>query len=97
MSQFTPGPWKVIRPGHLHPTEYLCVQIGADESYTTSELKPADARLIAAAPNLLEACQIITNGATVIHGDGFRFQEIPESHLRVVIDAIAKATGKGQS
>jgi hypothetical protein len=53
--QHTPGPWKVIPPGHGHATEYLCVQFGADETYTSLELKPADARLCAAAPELLAA------------------------------------------
>jgi hypothetical protein len=49
----SPGPWKVVRPRHGHATKCLCVQIGNDETYTTVEVKPADARLIAAAPDLL--------------------------------------------
>lgn len=27
--EHTPIPWKVIRPGHGQPTEYLCVQIAS--------------------------------------------------------------------
>ena len=53
---FTPGPWKVIKPGHGHASEYRCVQIGSDDSYTTLEMLPRDARLIAAAPDLFETC-----------------------------------------
>lgn len=49
----TPGPWKTIRSPHGR--DYLCVQIGADEQYTTLELLPGDARLIASTPDLLEA------------------------------------------
>lgn len=54
----TPGPWKVVKPAHGHKTEYLCVQIGEDESYTTLELLPADAILIAQAPKFLGACHL---------------------------------------
>lgn len=61
-TQHTPGPWKVIRPGHGAPTKYKCVQIGADDMYTTSELLPADARLIASAPKLLELLAEIVRG-----------------------------------
>jgi hypothetical protein len=53
----TPGPWKVVKPGHGVPTKYRCVQIGSDERYTTLDLLPADAILIAAAPALLEAAK----------------------------------------
>lgn len=55
----TPGPWKVIPSPH--GDKYRCVQIGADEMYTTLEMLPADADLIAAAPDLLEACQLAYN------------------------------------
>lgn len=51
MSGHTPGPWKVIPSPH--GSKYLCVQIGADESYTTLEMLPADAWLIAEAPPML--------------------------------------------
>lgn len=47
----TPEPWKTIKPMHGHATKYLCVQIGEDETYTTLELKPADARRIVACVN----------------------------------------------
>jgi len=49
----TKEPWKVVKPQHGNVTEYLCVQIGEDESYTTLELKPADARRIVACVNAL--------------------------------------------
>jgi hypothetical protein len=56
-AQHTPGPWKVRKSPHGR--RYLCVQIGKDEAYTTLELEPADARLIAAAPDLLAALEAI--------------------------------------
>ena len=52
---FTPGPWKVI--ASPHGRGYRCVQIGTDESYTTLEMLPGDARLIAAAPELFDALE----------------------------------------
>lgn len=51
MAEHTPGPWKVRKS--IHGERYAVVQIGADENYTTLELEPADANLIAAAPDLL--------------------------------------------
>jgi hypothetical protein len=42
-----------VKPGHGHETECLSVQIGEDEMYTTLEVLPDDATLIAAAPDLL--------------------------------------------
>ena len=58
-TKHTPGPWKVVKPLHGHATQYRCAQIGRDKDYTTLELKPEDARLIAAAPELLEACKAV--------------------------------------
>lgn len=54
----TPTPWKTVAPGHGHETPHLCVQIGEDETYTTLELLADDARLVAAAPDLLAACEL---------------------------------------
>jgi hypothetical protein len=49
----TPGVW-IVRKS-MHGPKYRCVQIGKDESYTTSELEPDDAKLMAASPLMLEA------------------------------------------
>jgi hypothetical protein len=59
MAEHTPGPWQTVTPMHGHPTEYLCVQLGADEKYSTLEMLPADAKLVAAAPDLLYALELI--------------------------------------
>ena len=56
---FTPSPWKVVKPGHGNDGEYRCVQIGSDESYTTCEMLPLDARLVSAAPDLYAACVLL--------------------------------------
>ena len=49
----TPGPWKIIKPGHLHAdsSPFLCVEIDEEEFYSTSELKPDDAQLIVHSAN----------------------------------------------
>ena len=57
MSAHTAGPWKVIPSPH--GAKYKCVQLGSDDTYTTLEMVPADARLIAAAPDLLEALHML--------------------------------------
>ncbi len=59
--QHTPGPWHA-KPS-MHGKKYKYVQIGKDESYTTLEVLPADARLIAAAPDLLEALRAVVSVA----------------------------------
>ena len=82
---FTPGPWRVRKPGHGHATKYRCVQIGKDENYSTLELRPEDARLIAAAPDLLKCClDALTTDNTVL----------PMEVGCAMEAAIEKATGK---
>jgi hypothetical protein len=55
--KFTPGPWKVIKPGHGLASPYLCVELDEEQQYVTLEMLPADAQLIAAAPELLAVCE----------------------------------------
>ena len=85
-NKHTPGPWKVVPPGHGHPTEYLCVELDANEMYATVEMLPADARLIAAAPDLLEAlkaCELAMDTAA-LHGLP---QELPPTYRDSWADA----------
>ena len=100
MSDFTPGPWVVV--GRL--TKYVearlvggliqevaaCGPTMADEGY--GQQQEANARLIAAAPDLLEALQDVDAlwmHHSVAHGDG----KISPLHEKVIA-AIAKATGE---
>ena len=97
---FTPGPWVVV--GNL--TKYVearlvggliqevaaCGPTMADEGY--GQQQEANARLIAAAPDLLEALQDVDAlwmHHSVAHGDG----KIGPLHEKVIA-AIAKATGE---
>lgn len=56
----TPGTW-LAKPS-IHGNEYMYVQMGEDETYTTLEVHPADARLIAAAPDMLSALNDVMVG-----------------------------------
>jgi hypothetical protein len=74
-----------------HGPQYKCVQYGKDDAYTSLEMLPADARLTAAAPDLLAAAQTVLAGldARIRHAKDSTpvFEGIAALH-----DAIAKAT-----
>jgi hypothetical protein len=88
MSKHTPGPWKVVP--HYCQGQYLCVEIGDDGNYTSEAFLPADAHLIAAAPDLLEACKRASDRmkANPSHFDSY------DTDLAEIETAIAKAEGK---
>ncbi len=96
----TPGPWHCTPEADL---PRIGVYAGKDDEddeaiicdVTDEDLKvdgenEANARLIAAAPDLLEALEIVQNGinGSLVHG-------IPEKLERRIKAAIAKATGEG--
>jgi hypothetical protein len=85
----TPGPWK-HKPS-IHGKKYRYVQIGENKSYTTLEVEPDDARLIAAAPDLLAALRFILAfyepSQTVLDSNAWK---LAEASARA---AIAKAQG----
>jgi hypothetical protein len=87
-AKHTPGPWKVR--ASPHGKRYACVQIGRDEAYTTLELEPADARLIAAAPELLEALKAIRDH-TFVDAEGPELRAQNELNYRRAVEAIARA------
>ena len=96
MSKHTPGPWKVrnqywiVGPdgGSICKTEY------ADGIAVKS--REENARLIAAAPDLLEALRVLTQEADSFSVDGVYFHEKCFGHkgLDMAYDAIEKATGE---
>ncbi len=64
MSKFTPGPWHVEGFEICgHGAEYIC-DLGND--YESNENHVADAKLIAAAPELLEALMKLRNEAYAV-------------------------------
>ena len=104
MSAYTPGPWEAKRtdpqewainapngdPALKHGTWHgLAVAYGCDESPSVGrEVAEANARLIAAAPELLEA---LTEIVAAADGDGWKQLDATFAAARA---AIAKATGE---
>jgi hypothetical protein len=91
MSEHTPGPWTTYQPhGHVLVTserrsDNLCRLLGSPE-WDWSELK-ANARLIAAAPELLEAAKQALDALNKHEG-------IPSEASDKLASAIAKAEGR---
>lgn len=96
----TPGPWKVIRSPH--GPKYKCVQYGADDSYTSLEMLPSDARLTAAAPDMLAALKQVVDDLQEAKSMAFEAGKIGDYHpqelapetLTKIMAAITKARGK---
>lgn len=106
-NKFTPGPWEIYIRYHDEggiPTRYI-IPAGKKKHWSqwiiacvdhTSE-DPSNARLIAAAPELLEALQLcITSEGAACFGDIRKHQEWMQRRLYEISDiaraAIAKAT-----
>lgn len=89
MAQHTPGPWKVWNDRvwtneSLEDMKQICSISGNRGD------RDANARLIASAPELLEACKQVLS-SSVFQEEGF---ELPD-RLRIHLEqAIAKAEGK---
>lgn len=95
-AKHTPGPWRVeLQSGQqvgVHKFTH-CVDC-ADDSIA-SLLTKADAHLIAAAPDLLEACKRLSDHASLAeHEDGTKWADGIDWHdVEQVRKAIAKAEG----
>ena len=94
MSKHTPGPWEQVADSIKSRTaDCVVVRLPAqtdrvgDESPEQIKRWDADARLIAAAPDLLEAVQ----GALDVSSQGLRLGENWQTYVRA---AIAKAKGE---
>lgn len=84
MSEFTPGPWfaaPALRGGGWH------VSVSADEYDPIDLWSGANARLIAAAPELLKACETALANLAPLYSS----EHLVIRRLRT---AIAKATGE---
>jgi hypothetical protein len=99
MTQHTPGPWRVGKDGNIHETFLLAELRGI---YTEKE---ANARLIAAAPELLAAlreCALLaeygTTGLGKCKSDALSAEKA--TALRLAVSTIARAAiakAEGQS
>jgi hypothetical protein len=97
MSEHTPGPWRASMGDLLrvmHGSDCICGvhRIGSRAGGRRSEESEANARLIAAAPDLLAALQAVI--AAPITGDHESIQR-RDAAFTAARAAIAKATGGG--
>ena len=92
MSKFTPGPWEVDTSGYRAPGGGLCVMGGAlcvavigGDSYKP---QAENARLIAAAPEMLEALQAMVD-AHAIPSSICKERPVYEAALAAILKATA--------
>ena len=93
MSKHTPGPWRVVKHDKLVVVDDERMTIMCNFPYSLSvEQNMADARLIAAAPELLEALQSIAECCDEDHAA--RDYASRQTEIRgIARAAIRKATG----
>jgi hypothetical protein len=104
MSKHTPGPWHwdsdPIKGDPLGRVRYQVTRVGKTiaQTYYSSqdENAEADTRLIAAAPDLLRALQMMTAAYVELVNSGDAGRWNPETDAEVIASraAIAKATGE---
>jgi hypothetical protein len=85
-NEHTPGPWHYDGQAYIFgpKTEMIAMIRGTGEGLP----EDANARLLAAAPDLLAACKMAVNDYT------YSNHELWTSTCQVLLDAIAKAEGK---
>ena len=88
MSKHTPGPWRVVDSWNDHMVEGQNGEeiIWQDGPHNTPAIKEANARLIAAAPDLLEALVMVLDDPNALDGRPRTYE--------IVCAAIAKAKGE---
>ncbi len=80
----TPGPW-LCHPSNESDCEYRVFNSDGDYLTTNEDIAEANARLIAAAPDLFAACEASHNAKTQVELD---------RAVKMISDAIAKAKGE---
>ena len=102
-TKFTPGPWYVGAGTYEGRNIYSAASVTDDEGFTYQPLVAnaeddgincwdANVRLIAAAPDLLEALQVMVRDYTASHADGGSLEMQPA--ILQASQAIARATGE---
>jgi hypothetical protein len=88
MSKHTPGPWRVVDSWNDYMVESQNGEeiIWQDGPHHTPAIKEADARLIAAAPDLLDALVMVLDDPNALDGRPRTYE--------IVCAAIAKAKGE---
>jgi len=104
VSGHTPGPWRafnhswsdtsILAHGFDHAICLLDINHATEGSQDADEaLMAANARLIAAAPDLLEACRLFLGYNADEGDDGIAFMLAYERAVSAALQAVAKATG----
>ena len=105
-TKHTPGPWAIGGTEHSkcriysHAESHAIARTygtyldGVPTAELTGPKNEADARLIAAAPDLLHALEMVRDADNDCVRDGL--QTIPPIARKTIDDAIAKATGESQ-
>lgn len=103
-TKHTPGPWSCFHmPGTTSPwwtirdgrNIYVAEVDWVDHAVLVEEAE-ANARLIAAAPELLEAAKGLEQALRLYSGRSHRDHTITGNAVQAVIDAIAKAEGTNE-
>ena len=84
----TPGPWQSI---HLHGKHYCVAEQKSGVGLLYNE---ANARLIAAAPELLDALKLLFEDWVTLVGDDCEDNEVVRRIWQACQDALTKATGE---
>lgn len=100
MSSHTPGPWRYV-PHHFVDNNYMLIHCSADPN-EGDNLRGycglANARLIAAAPELLEAAKLVAAWYAAeedhTHTDFYQRLQMCRDSEHAIKSAIAKATGE---
>jgi hypothetical protein len=92
----TPGPWRVNRDREIVAADDSIVAWGYHEDMGAllQRIKLSNARLIAAAPDLLEALSALLRRLDVMIEDVSENPEEASAEMEFARTAIAKATGK---
>jgi hypothetical protein len=88
MNKHTAGPWIVVQNGKQIDIHHKA--IGDREITITTNANEKDARLIAAAPDMLEALKFLVE----MRSDPIRFCGCSGARYDVALAAIAKAEGR---
>lgn len=82
----TEGPWTIVGDDMLGTMSVLAGSKGVCDLRTRNEAANENAQLIAAAPELLEALELVL-------ADNRLMNALNKQQARAVLDAVAKATG----
>lgn len=88
----TPGPWTVYKNEPLDGSRHVALGSKYERAIVAGKSATANARLIAAAPDLLAACEAAIDG--IEEWNDFAETDKIEEAVALLVAAIAKAKGE---